>query len=383
MSWFVADLASGEVLIRDLPVKSGSVNPVLNRAGSISAVVRLPMSAQIGDRTVTIDPDILAPGKIVIGLEENGVILDAGPIWSRRFDFASNELTLSGAGLRSYFEHRYVLPANVASHSGSDSSFVNLSLRTIAKRVVQQAVAWTNGSVPVTFESDVTGTHERNYVGASLESVDYVLTKLSGVEGGPDIDFRPYFNDARTHVHWYMKTGNSELRQGGADWVWDMSLPSSSVRGASLTSSAEQLASHVWETGGYPEGAAEPIVAAASSSQLASFGYPMMEIAENRGSVITLDVLQGHANAAVVTGAQLIQQYEFEASTYPVMALPDGREVKSGPWLGEFRVGDYARLVLGENSLGAWTRPRIRLLGYSYSGGDSIRFTCAESRSDV
>lgn len=386
MGWFIADLKTGTVLIRSLTVKSGSVSPTLNKAGGITAKVQLPLVADFGTVTSTLDASVIAEGKTVLGLEENGVILDAGPIWETEFDFDTWELSITAAGLRSYYDYRFVLPANVSTHYGSDSTFSNLSLQTIAKRVVQQAQAWTNGALPLVFENDIAGTNSRSYLGADLQTVSEVLTKLSEVSNGPDIEFRPEFTSDRSKVQWRVVTGSPELRQSGADWVFDMSVPVSPVRAASKKRSARAFSTRDWETGGTPSGASVPITATATNATLTDANYPIFETSANRSSVTTQSVLQGHADAAVSIGSTVQEQYEFSVSKFPRVRLEDGREVHAGPWLGEYRAGDYALLGLPGNP---WTgstpsRKRVRLLGYSYEfGSESVKFVTAGSRASV
>lgn len=380
MGWFIADLKTGSVLIRDLPVKSGSVAPALNKAGAISAKVQLPLKFEFGGVTSTVNPSAIVPAKTVLGFEVNGVILDAGPIWETGFDFDTWELTLTAAGLRSYFDHRYVLPANVATHYGSDSSFTNLSYRTIAKRIVQQAQAWTNGSLPITFEADVAGSYTRTYLGSDLNTVADALSKLSGVENGPDIDFRPSFNSERTAISWAMVTGSPELAQSGADWVWDMSIPTSPVRAASKRQSGSVLVSNEWASGGTPAGASAPIVSAASSSVLPAAGFPILEGSASFSSVITQSVLDAHASGAVTLGSKMQEQFEFSVSAFPTGVLPSGVSVRTAPWVGDYRVGDYGVLGIPDNPWTGVQRPRVRILGYSYDGGDVVKFTTAISR---
>lgn len=386
MGWFIADLKTGQVLIRDLPVSKGSVAPVLNKAGVIQASVRLPMRVQLGSRASTIDPGLIQPGRTVLGLEANGVILDAGPVWEDSFNWDGWELNLTAAGLRSLFEHRFVLPAGVSTPVGADTVLSGWSLRTIAKKVVQQALAWTNGSLPIVYdEADISGSAERTYKGVDLQTVNEVLAKLSGVDGGPDVDFRPEFNADRTAVQWRMVTGAPELKQSGAAHVWDGSVPKSPVRAASRKRMADVLTSKDWAVGGTPDGSDSPIVAVGSDSTLTAAGFPLLESTQSRNSVITQSVLAGHAAAAVAVGKQYLTQYEFAVSTEPEAVLPNGKTVKAAPWLGDYRPGDYGVLRLPVSPLSDVVQSvNVRLLGYSYSHGDeSVKFTCAESRASV
>lgn len=382
MGWFVAELRTGQVVVRSLPVMSGSVNPQLNKAGGIKVRVQLPLAVSIGNLQVSIDPSLLDVARYVIGLEENGVILDCGPIWEHSYDVDTQQLEVTAAGLRSYYEGRFVLPAGTSDHYGANSTFSNLSLRTIAKRVLQQAQGWTTGQVPLVFEDDVAGTAVRSYLGVDVQTVDEVLKKLSEVDGGPDIDFRPEFTNNGANIQWRVVTGSPELKQAGADWVWDASMPSSPVRAASVTVSGRELVTDSWQVGGTPASAGRPITSHAFSTVLTGAGFPMLESAANRSSVTTQSVLDAHAAADVRVGTKPVTQFGFSVSKAPT-ALVSGLTVKTAPSLGEYRVGDYGILGLpADPYLGAASRQRVRIMGYSYDyGSEVVKFTCAESRA--
>ena len=218
---FGGDLRTGLIRVRNIAAESGSCRTVLGAAGTISATVRLPMEdPQTGIKLAIFDE--LAPGRSFLGWEENGVILNAGPIWTDAYNFDTKRILFSAAGLRSYWQYRYVLPALDDLDlddlpAGKDTIFVeadNLSKRTVAKRLIQQAQAWNGGSVPVVFEPDYPGDTARTYRGHELHVVDEKLKQLSEVIGGPDIMFNPrYTDDARTHIEWLMQTGDPQIHQ--------------------------------------------------------------------------------------------------------------------------------------------------------------------------
>jgi hypothetical protein len=149
-------------------------------------------------------------------------------------------LTLNAAGLWSYWKYRFVLALlrdndMTSLPNGADTNLTNLSYRTIAKRLVQQAQGATGGRLPVVFEDDIVGTYVRNYAGSDLNRLDQMLQNLTSVINGPDIAFRPRFKDAEhNYVEWSMLTGDPELK-ADEDHAWDMTtVPNPSVKGAKI-----------------------------------------------------------------------------------------------------------------------------------------------------
>ncbi|AYD87366.1 minor tail protein [Microbacterium phage ValentiniPuff] len=218
---FGGDLRTGLIRVRNIAAENGSCGVSLGAAGSIGAGVKLPMMDPLTDKVLKL-PEILIPGRSFLAWEEDGVILNAGPIWSQQYSFDTRKLQMDAAGLRSYWDYRFVLPLlNDADPnslpSGKDTVFLTtdgLHLRTIAKRLVQQAQLWTAGSVPVVFEADFPGDAARTYKGHELHVVNEKLKQISEVQNGPDIMFNPrYTNANRTHIEWLMETGNPQIHQ--------------------------------------------------------------------------------------------------------------------------------------------------------------------------
>ena len=100
-TWVIGDLLTG-ARIQTLPVMSGSWSDVLNDAGSIECTVSLR------------DPDVRRlnigesgrPGRTFLAAVDGDTILQAGPVWRHDYDNAAGTLTLSGAGMYSYFDRR-------------------------------------------------------------------------------------------------------------------------------------------------------------------------------------------------------------------------------------------------------------------------------------
>lgn len=359
---FGGDLSTGLIRVRNIPAAAGNCNETLGAAGSIGATIPLPMKVPDSDRVVAIR-SLLLPAQSYLAWDEDGVIRNAGPIWTDSYSFDKQRLTLNAAGLRSYFQYRYVIPLLIDADkkslpSGKQTRYTGLSLGTIAKRLVQQAQGWTNGSVPLVFEDDVLGDNERTYRASDLHVLDEKLQQLSEVLGGPDIMFKPrYANPERTHIEWVMTTGKPEISQApGADHKWDMTgIPHPDIKGASITRDATVLTTDNYQTGSVPEDEgspgvdAEPLMAKAVRPNIDPLVL-RMESSEDRSSVINLPVLQQYADQAVLTGDRVLETWSFEVR-------------KSGATkISAVSAGDYARVATKDDPGVGTAENRLRLL---------------------
>lgn len=246
-------LDAGEITVRAIPASSASFELPLNRDGALDISVALPMVDPITGVAVDL-PNVLVPGRDFLGwVEKRGsveTIIEAGPIWGDPFSFPS-ESRIVASGLWSYFDHRYVLPVllpgQLPRHVTTKLS--GLSLRTIVKRLVQQACSHPNAALPIDFEDDFLGDHEREYPGSDRKTVGEALEELTGVENGPDITFRPKWGEDRRHVRWELRTGDPELSQEGHAHYWDVSVPDPHASITSLNRDGSQLTSRDFQVG--------------------------------------------------------------------------------------------------------------------------------------
>ncbi|WP_100813002.1 hypothetical protein [Microbacterium lacus] len=241
--------AAGEITVRALVPRTVSVEVVLNDAGSIEANVTTPQIDPITKTAVDLTTELVS-GRDFLGLVVNDTIVECGPIWGdpNTPPFLS---TLHADGLLSYFDHRTVLPVLTGGQLPRDvtSKWVGLSLRTILKRLVQQAISWPGAGLPIDFEPDFSGSHEREYPGTDLTFVGDAMRNIAAVDGGPDFTLRPKWGTDRRHVRWDLLTGNPELTQGGHDHLWDVSAPTPHAKLRYIDRDARELASHSYVQG--------------------------------------------------------------------------------------------------------------------------------------
>lgn len=223
MKLLAGDLRTGLIQVRNIPALDGSVVVNLNGAGAIVATVQLPLVDPQTGQAIPL-PSIIKPGKSFLAFEDNGTIINAGPVWFDKYDFDSGKYEIHAAGLLSYFNYRYILPVlndalSTDTPVGKDTSYTTAggtatSLRTIAKRLIVQSRTWTGGDIPITFEPDFYGTNERTYLGKELNEIATNLGYITNVNNGPDIQFVPRFKPSdANYIEWQMKTGNPLLHQ--------------------------------------------------------------------------------------------------------------------------------------------------------------------------
>lgn len=343
--WFIGSLRTGAIT-NYLPVSSGSWEIEVNGAGSIRA--SLPMT----------DPDVQAinlrntatVGKTFLAVAENGVILNAGPIWTHTYNRDDGRLELGATGLWGYYDYRSVLPMLKPSDTdptGLDTDYLGLSAGTVAKRLVQQAQQENGGTLPIVFQDDVSGSVEYSWEGAALSTVADALNDLTAVV---DVDFFPRFTSDRSGIEWVLRTGTEASPQLSSQSVqtWDLSVPKSTVKGLQVTVSGTRLAGRVWETG-------SSAFARYDNTSLINQGYPLLEqIDGTHNDELDPVVLAGYARDAVRVGTKPTELWSFEV------------QADAQPFVGAYRTGDWCTVKIGDDPFiarGAYSRRITNMSG--------------------
>lgn len=365
LRWFLADLKTGRQIL-DLPVVDGQWERLLNRPETIGCKVDLN------------DPDVIAlharntaaVGKSVLAVAEGDVVLAAGPIWHKRASRDGSMLELAAKGAWSYYDHRHILPLLAATASVKDftvpnpdesgetipnpalrTSYSELDLGTIAKRLVEQAHAWTGGSLPVVFQADRDGTHERNYEAGEFRRVGRVLAELQEVQNGPDIRFMPRFTADKLGIEWVLETGTQDEPFLGSSVThrWDVTAVDSPVSGLEVEEDASGLVDLGWATGGSMND--EVLVSRAYHSALVDLGYPLFEDSTAKSTVVQQRTLDEHAEQLVDLGSAPTETWSFDVET------------TTQPFLGSYFEGDYCELDLRPYGAPAYTAYGLNSVG--------------------
>ncbi|MFB9956983.1 hypothetical protein [Cellulomonas denverensis] len=237
----------------------------------------------------------IEPARCFMAILEDDIVVEAGPIWAWDYTDSRGILKVKALGLRSLFNHRYVMGVLASGWASWSVTYSGLSLGTIAKRLVALAMSHSGGGLPIDLPDDETAAddadHTRTYRGHELATVLTRLDQLMDVQNGPDITFEPYLTTDRLGIRWRMRVGTEAqpmLYQAGDDWVWDASAAQGGVSGLSVSRDATALAQRSWVTGA---GMDEALLMARreptqiGEGDLRDVGFPLMEVSEARSSI--------------------------------------------------------------------------------------------------
>lgn len=344
-SWHVGTLVDGR-LTAEIPLISTSWSLVMDDAGAVSGT--LPLA---DPDVAKLNPYLIAePCRCFLAVsytDENGTetFLEAGPIWTHAYDSSSKQLTIGGAGVWSYYDHRKVLKVLAAGvNPATDvNTYSNLSLGTIAKRLVQLANMHTAGALPIVLPDDEASVNTRTYLGYEMNGVGDALRNLTKDQNGPEIQFVPRRrSDDPRYLEWVMRAGTAEaplLSQAGADWVWDMTVAQSSVGGVTVNRDGTTVADRWWVQGAGTD--VSTMFARAESSTLSDAGFPLLESADT-----------GHAGedgAKLQATIDAYAQADLIGSQGPLETWTLAVQRDEPPVVGSYRPGDYVSVTVGDD----------------------------------
>lgn len=364
-SWHVGTLRDGR-LTADLPMTSTSWSDVMDDAGTLSGTLNLADSD-----VAALNPYLTAePCRCFLAVSYTDptgteTFLQGGPIWTHNYDDPTRKLTIGAAGLWSYYDHRMILPVLAPGvNPATVTTEITASPGTVAKKLVQLAHTHTAGSVPVVFPADEAGAIVKDYQGYDLPNLGQALRDLTGLQGGPEIQFVPRrrADDAR-FIEWVMRIGTTAqplLTQAGADWTWDASVPKSSVTGISVQRDGSTMGTRAWLQGAGSQ--AEALFGRADNATLTAAGFPLLEITQTGQESETSQAALDSAAAGVLAA----QNRPVE--TWTVKVRRD-----DAPNVAQYAVGDWVQITTASNPYLPPGTYRTRIL--SRSGDDSPEVT--------
>lgn len=367
--WIIGDLRTGRRLV-DLPVTSGSWNTNIFEPDSVDCTLDLRDSDL---RTLSLRQST-APAKNFLGVVEGDKILACGPIWTRKYSRDNGLLRITAKGIESIFDHRTILPSLAAEYDVTKwiipdpatpsktmpnpalrTLFTDISLGSIAARLVEQALAWTNGYLPISTPANVIDTdpnHRRTYQGTELKNLGDALRQLTGVEDGPEIRFAPRYSPDKLGVVWDMLVGDptTTMITSTSEPRWDLSAQKSSAYGLEIDENGTSMGSLGWFTGGRSEDTY--LLERAFNDFLVKNGYPLMEMVDSsHTSVSRRDTAQSYAKKMVKSGLSPVETWSLKVKAYPIDEDED-ELVRTGPWIDSYNVGDFARIKIDPYSPG-------------------------------
>jgi len=284
---------------------------------------------------------------------------------------ARETVTLTCRGIGAILEQRVVLAKDFLPGGSSASrdtaqelaeSVVRrsgMSLGTIAQEVVKLSTdAKTGGHLPIRFASPrETGSklNERTYWGYNLaNNLSWKrLTELSNVLKGPDIMFRPEWEDeTHTSIVWAMHHGT--VAQPAIAQEWEMSLDTTAPRGPvaspKVTHDGTDVVNRVYWTGaGEDQGTLIKVVQ--DLKRMREY-VPLLETVGSTSDSENPQLILDHARARLRQGATPLTQLTLTV---------DGDDERTE--LGHWHVGDLAAVTLSADEWltlpGGTTRQRI------------------------
>lgn len=378
----LAEYHTGERIL-DLPVLEGA-----SWAAMLNAPDNLDCQIDLRDPEVrALDiPSTTEPKKTVLfASTDSGVILAWGVISDREWDEDERILTITASGGGQYFNQLIIAPPAAATGTiintdGSvsaafDTEFNDVTLGTIGKKLVAQALTWDGAPTAYVLPADVAEIGRESGV---YRLVDYKrvwsaledLTKRA--DGGPDFAFEARRDSTELALEYVMRAGAPLLGEFIGSWpVGSLESPVTKLK---VKDDGARLATHVWMQAGRTD--SKVIVARASNPDLiTTAGYPHLDFVDTTHSDVVIQAtLDAYATEHAEGRRTLGRSLSFDVKGTPIAS--DGTLI--GPSLGEYRPGDFVSLdVAAGNPYLTEGEITVRVLGISGDEtGVDVRIEC-------
>lgn len=349
------DLRTGAILEEYL-VDSMSWSRPLNDAGTANGTLNLedPVLRATAPRYT------VAPARSFWMIEWEDTPVWGGVVWTHQYTRKpTRSLKLGASGLWSLFDHRKAVAALAyaqAPAAAADLSFTGLSLGTQAKRLVQTAVSHVGGDIPLILPDDVLGDSVRNYPAYNLSWIGDLLSNLTSVEDGPDIEFTIERNPTRqSYVQWRMRIGTPLLEQSGDYWRFDDTVPLSPITDLSVRIDGTKMGTRAWIPGEGQE--RDMLLGLQEDPELVTAGYPLLEVEDTtHKSTSDPSTLDAHAWDLIARRSRPTEQWDLAV----LADAPDAA-------LGQYAPGDAALITVeGDGYIPDGEHP-VRIIGMSGS----------------
>jgi len=179
--------------------------------------------------------------------EVGPVVVSAGVIDGTSYDKDAGTLRVDHSDIWSILDDRMAVQHGVPNIMTTTLSYGPLSLGTIAKRLVQEAISpggWYD--LPIVFPADVAGTSTRSFYGYTMELVTDSLKNIMESDGGPDIDFAPRWSSSGS-LEWVMRAAPNLATSNS--WEYNLDAPKARALKVSATSDTSRFANNAYAVG--------------------------------------------------------------------------------------------------------------------------------------
>lgn len=236
-------------------------------------------------------------------VEFGGVVVYAGIIWESDYDFDTKTLSIQHEDIWSLWELRLIAANRTSAMPAWKQTYSGLEYDTIIKRLVQLATTGAGRTVPLVFEDDYSGGRSRTYNGYNADTLVEALEEIMDLPGGPDVDFRPEWNDDRSGLRWTVRTGH--MNPDNQTVEVNFSAPQAPARGLKVKTTARERATQVLGVG---EGSGVDMKVRSAGGS----GAFALERAEQAKNIKDGTQLADFAAGELSTRGQNIRQYSFE-----------------------------------------------------------------------
>lgn len=200
------------------------------------------------------------------------------------------------------------------------------SLRSIACRLGRLACSKPGGALPIDWPyAGEAGGHERTYDGFNVANSDAkkLVSDICNVEGGPDIQLRPYLADSR-HLRWRMEAGSdSEPYLGDAPVVPVLTCFPGGGTAQNLSWAELAPAMRVYATGAGQDQATLCHLSEDLSLCQRRDPWPLVESRVSGSSDWdTADLVRAHADAAIAASRLPMVQWQCEVDAVSGPVVP-------------------------------------------------------------
>lgn len=226
-----------------------------------------------------------------------------------------------------------------------DQIFENLSYGTIMKRLISESEKFPGGDLPIVFEPDRSGVHERNnYAAVDGKQVLEAIDQLADLADGVEYDFQPMI-DEFDHISYLFVTGTDTDRiiSGDIERVWNLGGVQPDIRGYERTPEAAPYVTDTVFSGGKDDD--KLLLARGQDHTLFGDGLPRAELWDTSHSTVSVQsTLQSWADGAL---GGLPDRISFEVRAqhaYGVRHGDLGEIASQGHW--DLPNGEYPVRVL-------------------------------------
>lgn len=369
--WVVGDLLTGKI---HRPVDTiGSWTTRFDAADTMSGsfpLGALQLPSQKPEWATAAADTSEAKTYLAVGWVDDNDVPDwiaGGPLWTSEHDDSTNVLEFAGAGLETYFDHRFVLPLLTDKVNLLSVTYSAADLALIVKRIVELAQSHPGGQLPIQFPTDLAlggpgDAHTHVFPGYELKRTADALRSLAKLDSGPEFQFVPRQGADERYLEWFLDIGvkpTGMLTQTGTPWQLDRTVKNGMVQKIRTSRNGGRLADRVLSAG-QGQGQGRPIELDEGTT-LRDFGYPLLESQTEATNVESqTDLLKSYA-----AGQRARSGTPAAAYTVTVDAATFWHECKGA------RSGDWADLTTeGHFSLPDGPN-RVRILTMS-GGGPSV-----------